>query len=205
MGEVLNDSSLRDLLTRALNGAPESVIHAAVDQVGEDLEVAVARRERSVSTLTPEELDILRSQMTMSTARRFQPTMVQEFCLAAMSRLRGDIATHGSVWVARHVPERVRTWSRGSVRARYDSLTFERQDFVAASMRQPELVSPGHPLLMALFGVVIDEYGQSLTRGVILDDDRSSEPYVVVSVYAPPGDGSEGELITLRVMPRDLV
>ena len=66
-------------------------------------------RAASVSTLTPDELAVLRRQMELARASSFQPDVVRDFTLTALSRFRGDIAAP-----RRHVagPSRARTRAR---------------------------------------------------------------------------------------------
>ncbi len=174
--------------------------------MGGDLVDAVARRTASVSRLTAEDLEKLREQMTLSLAHQFQPDVVQDFTQESMMRLRGDLQRRGEVWVARHVPERVRRWPGQAellVRPRYDLLTFSRDPGTRPVASRPELVSPGHPLLTALAGVVSDDHGAHLQRGIILEDDRTAESYVLVTLGTRGGAGSNEahatSMVTFRV------
>src|SRR5690606_20935337 len=126
----------------------------ALGRVSTDLESAVRERAASVSTLTAEELVVLRRDMELARAASFQPEVVRDFTLNALSRMRGDVAPRGDMWQIRHVPERVRASPGRGVLPRYDLITFEPLTGPAASFVPPELLAPGHPLLAALVETV---------------------------------------------------
>ena len=76
--------------------------------------------------------------MESARAASFQPEVVRDFTLSALSRFRGDVAPRGDGWQVRHVPERVRNSPGAGVLPRYDLITFNPMDgpvagtFVAA-------------------------------------------------------------------------
>jgi hypothetical protein len=207
LGEVLTDSELRDLLTRALHGASHGEVTRAVEaRIGSDLQDAVTRRTRSISRLTEEDLRQLRHDMTLSSAHQFQPDVVRDFTAEAMNRLRGDLQPQGDHWVVRHVPERVRSWPGQPElleKPRYDALTFSRDPGTRPIANRPELISPGHPLTSALVGVVTDDHGAHLTQGTVLEDDRSAVSYVLATFAVGNGgtgsDGAAARLVTYQV------
>lgn len=108
LGQVLTDASLGQLLSRALDGAGDAEIESVLSRVSNDLESAVRQRAASVSTLTPAQLAALRTEMELARAASFQPDVIRDFTLTALSRFRGDITPRGDTWQVRHVPERVR-------------------------------------------------------------------------------------------------
>ncbi|WP_457188659.1 helicase-related protein [Nocardioides sp. P5_E3] len=201
LGQVLTDASLGQLLARALEGAPDAEIDSALGRVSTDLESAVRERAASVSTLTAEELTALRREMELARAASFQPDVVRDFTLTALSRMHGDIVPRGDMWQVRHVPERVRASSGSGVRHRYDVITFEPLTGPAASFVPPELLAPGHPLLAALVETVEAEYGGALAQGVLLEDDRESEDYTLVTLEVAPDDNQPASLVTVRMRP----
>ena len=116
--------------------------------------------------------------MELARASSFQPDVVRDFTLTALSRLRGDVAIRGDMWQIRHVPERVRDSPGAGVLPRYDLVTFEPLNGDSPTLSPPELLSPGHPLLSALVDIVDADYGDVLTQGVLLEDDRENDDYV---------------------------
>ena len=201
LGQVLTDVSLGQLLTRALNGAGDAEIKLALSRVSRDLESAVHERAASVSTLTPDELAILRREMELARAGSFQPEVIRDFTLTALSRFRGDTTPAGKFWRVRHVPERVRNSPGSGVQPRYDLITFDRIEGTTLTFIPPELVSPGHPLLTSLVDAVNGEYGEALSQGVLLEDDRESDDYTMVTLKLEESDAQPGSLVTLKVQP----
>lgn len=198
LGDVLTDASLTQLLTQAIRG-DTTVAEAAGARLETGLREAVAARERTVSTLSSEDLRRLRTAMARATARSLQPSVVQDFTSASLARLHGDLAPVGPLWTARHVPARVRDLDPGTVLPRYDALTFERVTDGVPRAVTPELVSPGHPLLDALTRIVLADHGKLLRRGGVLEDDRTDESYVLVSV------ATDNRLVTLAVTSESAV
>lgn len=201
LGQVLTDASLGQLLSRALEGAPDAEIDSALGRVSTDLESAVRERAASVSTLTLEELTALRRGMELARAASFQPDVVRDFTLTALSRMHGDVVPRGDMWQVRHVPERVRASSGSGVRHRYELITFEPLTGPAATFVPPELLAPGHPLLAALVETVETEYGGALIQGVLLEDDRESEDYTLVTLEVAPDHDQSASLVTVRMRP----
>lgn len=201
LGQVLTDANLGQLLTRALHGSGSADIESALGKVAADLESAVRERAASVSTLTPDELVVLRQQMELARAGSFQPDVIRDFTLSAMSRFRGEIAPRGEQWQVRHVPERVRNFPESGVLSRYDLVTFEPLGGVSTGFIPPELIAPGHPLLAALVDAVDDEYGAALTQGALLEDDREADNYALVSLTHDVFGDLPAELVTLRIRP----
>jgi superfamily II DNA or RNA helicase len=198
LGQVLTDSSLSTLLERALDGADRAEIEQALDRVSDDLASAVRERAAAVSTLTDEELTVLRQQMEYAKAASFQPDIVQDFTLTALARFRGDVAQNGNTWQVRHVPQNIRGAADSGVLPRYDRIIFGRSNN-AASFATPELMSPGHPLLTALVNTVGATYGHQLPRGVLLEDDRADQNYTLITVLNTQASARPGELATRMI------
>lgn len=182
LGEVLTEISLSQLLRRALDGETEDGdIESQLDTVSGRLESAVAKRAASVSTLTPEELAVLRREMEIAKAVSFQPGIARDFTLRAAPLLHVDLAMRGDAWRVTYVPTKLRESFGSSLMARYDRVAFEHSDDYVFAVAPPELIAPGHPLLSALVGAVGDEFGETLKQGTILSDNRSDRDYVLVS------------------------
>lgn len=186
LGEVLTDFSLSQLLTRAVGRETDhGEIEAELDTVSERLESAVTKRAASVSTLTLDELAGLRREMEIAKAMSFQPDVARDFTLRAAPLFHVDIATQGNAWRVAYVPTKLRELFGSSLMTRYDRVAFEHSDDPIFTADPPELIAPGHPLVSALVGVVGDELGSALSRGIVLSDNRSDEDYVLVSVASP--------------------
>lgn len=80
-------------------------------------------------------------------------------------------------------------------------ITFERVEGDHVSFLQPELMSPGHPLLSSLVDAVDGEFGDALSQGVLLEDDRESDDYTVVTLEVEAHDDRPKSLLTMKVRP----
>ncbi|PRC45768.1 helicase, partial [Mycobacterium sp. ITM-2017-0098] len=199
LGEVLTEISLSQLLRRAVGGeARHSEIASELDSVSGRLESAVEKRAASVSTLTPEELAVLRREMEIAKAMSFQPDVARDFMLRAAPLFHVDIAMRGDAWQVPYVPTRLRDQFGSSLMARYDKVAFEHSDDHIFAADPPELMAPGHPLMSALVAAVGDEFGSSLNQGIVLSDNRSSDDYVVVTVVATM-EGNASRVTTYAV------
>lgn len=184
LGEAFEGQPLRELLIEALRygDRPErrewltKVIDA---RVGDGLADLLAERALHHDLFSLADLEAVRRQMEEARARRLQPHFVEAFFTRAFSLLGGRINRRETGrWEITHVPAvlRERAATRpglaGPVLRRYERVCFDR-----AYARQPgrpraELLAPGHALLEAVVGVIIDRYGDLLHRGAILVDDR---------------------------------
>lgn len=199
LGEVLTEMSLSQLLRRAVGAeARRDEIEAELDSVSGRLESAVAKRAASVSTLSPEELAVLRSEMEIAKAMSFQPGVVRDFMLRAAPFFHVDMAERGSAWQVAYVPTKLRDMHGSSLMARYDRVSFEHSDDQLFAADPPELLAPGHPLVSALAEVVGREFGSLLHQGIVLLDDRSSVDYVLVTVLAT-AEGNPSTITTYAV------
>ncbi|MDV3136663.1 helicase-related protein [Mycobacterium sp. 29Ha] len=190
LGEVLTEISLSQLLTRAVNReADHEDIDSALDTITDRLKSAVAKRAASVSTLTPEELAVLRREMEIAKAMSFQPNVVHAFMLRAAPLFHVDISAHGGAWRVAYVPTKLRQRFGSSLLARYDRVAFEHSESQIFAADPAELMAPGHPLVSALVEAVSEEFGSILRDGIVLSDNRSDEDYVLVSVVKS-ADGS---------------
>jgi superfamily II DNA or RNA helicase len=182
LGEVLTEISLSQLLRRALDGEVQPhEIEYELDSVSGRLESAVAKRAASVSTLTPEELAVLRREMEIAKAMSFQPDITRDFMLRAAPLFHVDLATRGNTWRVAYVPTKLRESFGSSLMTRYDRVAFEHSDDYVFAADPPELIAPGHPLLSALVDAVGDEFNSTLKQGMVLSDNRSDQDYVLVS------------------------
>lgn len=179
LGEVLRESSLSDLLVHALRGNSDRAIESELSAFDSDVRSAVERRNSVRSSFTSSEIDGLRRRMALARARSLNPLAIQEFVIEALMTLRGEIAQTGTGWSVRHVPERVRRESP-TVRTRYAEVTFEPVTDAARVLGARELLAPRHPLVTALARTVSAEFGETLRRGVVLEDDRVDQSYVAV-------------------------
>ncbi|OBF48799.1 DEAD/DEAH box helicase [Mycolicibacterium monacense] len=199
LGEVLTEMSLTQLLRRAVGGeAQRDEIESELDSVSGRLESAVAKRAASVSTLTPEELTVLRRQMEIAKAMSFQPDVVRDFMLRAAPLFHVDMTKRGSAWQVAYVPTKLRDTFGSSLMTRYDRVAFEHSDNHIFAADPPELLAPGHPLVSALAEAVGKDFGSALSQGIVLSDNRSSDDYVLVTVAAVT-EGNSSTVTTYAV------
>lgn len=182
LGEVLTNMSLSQLLTQAVNRKADlDDIESELDTVGDRLKSAVEKRAESVSTLTPDELAVLRREMEIAKAMSFQPDVSRDFVLRAAPLLHVEIAEWIGTWRVSYVPTKLRNLFGSSLMARYDKAAFEHSESQIFGANPPELLAPGHPLVSALVEAIDDDLGPSLKQGIVLCDNRSDEDYVLIS------------------------
>lgn len=185
LGEVLTEISLSQLLTRAVTReADHEEVESELDAVTFRLKSAVEKRAASVSTLTPEELAVLRREMEIAKAMSFQPEVTRDFVLRAAPLFHVDITAQGSTWRVSYVPTKLRELFGSSLMTRYDRVAFGHSESYIFSADPPELIAPGHPLASALVEAVGEEFGSTLRSGIMLLDNRSDEDYVLVSAVS---------------------
>nr|WP_211289475.1 hypothetical protein [Luteimicrobium subarcticum] len=183
---------LRDLLLDAIRYGEQPEVRARLDQVidasvDRGLEEVLQERALATPHLSATDLATLRREMDEARARRLQPHYIQHFVLEALRALGGRwSAREQGRFEVTHVPALLRTGApsgstdrrlgrrRLSVRpvaTRYARVAFEPS---LVDGRVPaELVAPGHPLMDALVEAVLDRWGDVLTEGAVLVDDRA--------------------------------
>ncbi|MCY4258453.1 MAG: helicase-related protein [bacterium] len=202
LGEAFSDKSLRELLIEAITAeepATQQLRMAAV------LDATVGERTRELiqeqSLLTDELGDAviagIREQMERAQAMRLQPSFIRQFFLGAFSLLNGKITKREAErYQISRVPQTLRHWDtthgRGRLLPNYERICFERAQIAVPGRPLADLVSPGHALLDATIGALLERHGSVLQQGCILIDPTSAAeaPRVLVLLEHEIVDGT---------------
>ncbi|MCU0655057.1 MAG: DUF3883 domain-containing protein [Polyangiaceae bacterium] len=202
LGEVFEGVSLRDLLLDAIRYGDQPEVRArlqtrvdsALDR--EHLRRILDRNALAQETMSPERLFAVREEMEKAEARRLQPHFVRSFFLRAFQDLGGAIHPREAArFEITHVPTAVRERDRlltgrnrrnpAPVLRRYERVCFTREavkPLDRPGLIEAQLLHPGHPLMMAVTDLVIEQHSNLLRQGTILVDpqDEADEPHLLI-------------------------
>ena len=187
LGELFNETPLRDLLIEALrygdDPARQQLLFQRLDQ---DATAASARqqqkqRQLASALLDDEALVNLRREKERRHAERLQPHYVGDFFVQAFERLGGALhRREPGRYHIRRTPGCLR--GQPGVAASYPRLCFDKQRLHKEPPAQ--LLSPSHPLFAAVADAVLRQHGHALQRGATLIDrsDSASQPRVLLAI-----------------------
>jgi superfamily II DNA or RNA helicase len=193
--DIFEDTSLRELLLKAVRYGEQPEVKARLDEV---VDAAVMVRLKEVlheralltETMTADDVEVIRERMEEAEARKLQPHFIRSFFLEAFRLLGGQIVRRepGRYEITR-VPAEIRARAKVlgpgiPVVDRYNRVTFEKELVGPAGAGQAELLAPGHPLLDATVEMVLDRYRPLLKQGAVLvaEADESEETRALVYV-----------------------
>jgi superfamily II DNA or RNA helicase len=220
LGEAFEERSLKDMLMEAIryNDQPEvksrltQVIDSALDE--EHIRDLLDRNALSQEQMSPERLFSVKEQMEKAEARKLQPYFVRSFFMTAFQQLGGSIYPREmDRWEITHVPAALRERDRQITgRNRRDSApvlrSYERVCFTKEAVR-PEgkpnapmgiLLHPGHPLMLSVSDVILEQHANLLRQGAILLDpsDEGTEPSLIFLLTHEIKSG-EGTVLSKRL------
>lgn len=220
LGDVFDERSLKDLLIEAIryNEKPEvkdrlkQVIDSALDE--EHIKDLLDRNALSQEQMSAERLYSVKEQMERAEARKLQPYFVRSFFMAAFKLLGGSIYPRESErWEITHVPAILRERDRQITgRNRRDSApvlkAYERVCFTKEAVRLDDkpgapmavMLHPGHPLMLSLSDVVLEQHANLLRQGAVLLDpsDEGTEPSLIYLLTHEVKSG-EGAVLSKRL------
>ncbi|MBA3683766.1 MAG: DUF3883 domain-containing protein [Planctomycetes bacterium] len=220
LGEVFEQTSLKDLLLEAIRYGDRPEVRARlttkIDQAldHDHLKSLLNRNALAVETMTPERLYAVKDEMEKAEARRLQPFFVRSFFITAFERLGGTMhpRERGRFEIT-FVPEAIRERDRRitgrnrreqePVLKRYDRICFEReavQPLDTPGLSRAVLMHPGHPLMLAVADIIIEQHANLLRQGAMLVDaaDPGDQPSLLVLLHHEIGSG-EGQVISKRL------
>jgi SNF2 family DNA or RNA helicase/predicted nucleotidyltransferase len=193
--DIFEDTSLRELLLKAVRYGEQPEIKARLDEivdaaVGERLKAALRERALLTEMMSATDVEQIRERMEEAEARKLQPHFIRSFFLEAFRLLGGQIVRRepGRYEITRVPVElraRAKTLRPGRpVVDRYDRVTFDKELVGPAGAGRADLLAPGHPLLDATVEMMLDRYRYLLTQGTVLvaDADENEDPRVLVYV-----------------------
>ena len=203
LGEVFEERSLKDLLLDAIryNDQPEvrARLTQSIDRAfdADHIKELLDRNALDPQTMSVERLFAVREQMEMAEARRLQPFFVRSFFTKAFEGLGGAMYPReaGRLEIT-HVPAAIRERDgqitgrnrreRAPVLPRYERVCFTKE--AVRPLDRPgipyaQLIHPGHPLMLAVSDLVLEQHGNLMRQGAILVD--------------PSDEGEEASLLFL--------
>jgi superfamily II DNA or RNA helicase len=227
LGEVFEETSLKDLLIQAIRYGDKPEVRARltkkIDQAldREHLKSLLNRNALAQETMSAERLFAVKEQMEKAEARRLQPFFVRSFFLKAFDALGGAAhAREAGRFEITHVPATIRERDRRitgrnrreqePVLKRYERICFERaavQPLDRAGLTRAVLMHPGHPLMLSISDMILEQHANLLRQGAMLVDpsDEGTEPWLLflLTHEVKSGDGSvlSKRLQFVRVTP----
>jgi len=214
LGEVFEDMSLKELLIQAIRYGDKPEVRARltkkIDQAldREHLKSLLDRNALAQETMSAERLFAVKEQMEKAEARRLQPYFVRSFFLKAFDALGGSAhARESGRFEVTHVPTVIRERDRRitgrnrreqePVLKRYERICFEReqiQPLDKPGLTRATLMHPGHPLMLSVSDIILEQHANLLRQGAILVDpsDEGMEPWLLflLTHEVKSGDGT---------------
>ena len=220
LGEVFEGNSLKEMLLEAIRYGDRPDIRAKLSQqidnaLDRDHLLTILNRDAlAQESLSPERLFAVKEEMEKAEARRLQPYFVRSFFMKGFESLGGAIYPRESErFEITHVPAELRERDRlitgrnrrdlAPVLRRYERVCFtkgavrpaDRPGLAFASM-----IHPGHPLMLALSDVLLEQHANLLRQGTILVDptDEGDQPSLLFLLTHEIKSG-DGQVISKRL------
>lgn len=214
LGEVFEDMSLKDLLMQAIRYGDQPEVRARltkkIDQAldREHLRALLDRDALDQTTMSAERLFAVKEEMEKAEARRLQPYFVRAFFLKALEALGGTAhPREAGRFEITHVPATIRERDRRitgrnrrehePVLKRYERICFEReaiQPLDKPGLPRAVLMHPGHPLMLSMSDMILEQHTNLLRQGAVLIDpaDEGLEPALLflLTHEIKSGDGA---------------
>jgi superfamily II DNA or RNA helicase len=213
LGEVFEETSLKDLLIQAIRYGDEPEVRARltrkIDQAldHKHLKSLLDRNALAQETMSADRLFAVKEEMEKAEARRLQPYFVRSFFLKAFEQLGGSIypREHGRFEIT-HVPTSIRERDRRitgrnrreqePVLKRYDRVCFEKEALQPTDkpgISRAVLMHPGHPLMLSVSDLLLEQHANLLRQGSVLVDpsDDGLDPWLMflLTHEVKSGDG----------------
>jgi superfamily II DNA or RNA helicase len=200
LGEVFEERSLKDMLLEAIRYGDQPEVRAKLyRQVDtaldlDHLRTILDRNALAQETMSAHRLFAVKEEMEKAEARRLQPFFIRSFFMKAFEMLGGSIHPREPgrfeiTYVPTLIRERDRQISGRNRRdttpvvRRYERVCFTKE---AVSPEKPgqmlaSLIHPGHPLMLAVTDIVLEQNANLLRQGAILVDpsDEGAQPHLL--------------------------
>jgi len=213
LGEVFEETSLKDLLLQAIRYGDQPEVRARltrkIDQAldHDHLKSLLNRNALAQETMSAERLYSVKEEMEKAEARRLQPFFVRSFFMKAFEQLGGSIyPREPGRFEVTHVPTSIRERDRRitgrnrreqePVLKRYDRICFEKeaiQPVEKPGTTRAVLMHPGHPLMLSVSDLLLEQHANLLRQGTVLVDpaDDGVEPWLMFLVTHEIKSGDE--------------
>ncbi len=220
LGEVFEETSLKALLIEAIRYGDRREVRERltrkIDQAldRDHLRALLDRNALAQETMSAERLFAVKEQMEKAEARRLQPYFVRAFCLKALDALGGAAhAREAGRYEVAHVPVAIRERDKRitgrnrreqePVLKRYERICFERsaiQPLDKPGLTRAVLMHPGHPLMLAMSDLILEQQANLLRQGAVLVDpsDEGIEPWLMFLLTHEVKSG-DGQVLSKRL------
>ena len=227
LGEVFENRSLKDLLLDAIryNDQPERQAERlrTIDNAFDTSHIKdlLERNALAQETMSQERLFAVKEQMEIAEARRLQPYFVHSFFAKAFEGINGAMyPREPGRFEITHVPAIIRERDRqitgrnrrelAPVLKRYERVCFTKE--AVRPLDRPntpfaQMIHPGHPLMLAVSDLVLEQHGNLMRQGAILvdptDDGTDASLLFLITHEIKSGDSSvlSKRLQFVRVAP----
>jgi hypothetical protein len=227
LGEVFEGKSLKELLIEAIRYGDRDDVRAKLRQKidhnfdRQNLLALLDRNALAQETLGPERLFAVKEEMEKAEARRLQPYFVRSFFIKGFESLGGSIYPRElNRFEIAHVPAVLRERDRlitgrnrrdlAPVLKRYERVCFTKdavRPLERAGLAFASMIHPGHPVMLALSDVLLEQHANLLRQGSILidpsDDGETPSLLFLLTHEVKSGDGQviSKRLQFVRVLP----
>jgi hypothetical protein len=187
-------------------------IDAALDH--DHLKSLLNRNALAQETMSADRLYAVKGEMEKAEARRLQPYFVRSFFMKGFEQIGGSIYPRelGRFEVT-HVPASIRERDRRitgrnrreqePVLKRYDRICFEKdalQPSDKPGISRAVLMHPGHPLMLAVSDLLLEQHANLLRQGTVLVDpaDDGVDPWLMFLVTHEVKSG-DGQVLSKRL------
>jgi len=227
LGEVFEDTSLKDMLIEAIRYGDQPEVR---DRLGqriehnfdhENLKTLLNRNALAQESLSPERLFAVKEEMEKAEARRLQPYFVRSFFMKGFELLGGSsYPREAGRFEITHVPAKLRDRDRvitgrnrrdlAPVLKRYERVCFTKEAIrpvERTGLAPAVLIHPGHPLMLAVSDVLLEQHANLLRQGAVLvdpaDDGEQPSLLFLLTHEIKSGDGMviSKRLQFVRVLP----
>jgi superfamily II DNA or RNA helicase len=219
LGEVFEETSLKDLLLQAIRYGDQPEIRARLYQKveraldAEHVRTILDRNALAQESMGAERLFAVKEEMEKAEARRLQPFFIRSFFMKAFQQLGGSIhPREPGRFEVTFVPSSIRERDRQITgRNRRDTTPvlkrYERVCFTKDAVRPEKpglalasMVHPGHPLMLAVTDIVLEQHANLLRQGAVLVDpaDEGVEPHLLFLLTHEIKSG-DGQTISKRL------
>jgi superfamily II DNA or RNA helicase len=200
LGEVFEETSLRDLLLQAIRYGDQPEIRARLYQKVENaldtdhLRTILDRNALAQESMNAERLFAVKEEMEKAEARRLQPFFIRSFFMNAFQQLGGSIhPREPGRFEVTFVPASIRERDRQITgRNRRDTTPvlkrYERVCFTKDGVRPDKpglamasMIHPGHPLMLSVADIILEQHTNLLRQGAVLVDpaDAGLDPHLL--------------------------
>jgi SNF2 family DNA or RNA helicase len=227
LGEVFEEKSLKDMLIEAIRYGDQPEVRARLGQSiehnfdHENLKTLLNRNALAQESLSPERLFAVKEEMEKAEARRLQPYFVRSFFMKGFELLGGSSYPRESGrFEITHVPAKLRERDRvitgrnrrdlAPVLKRYERVCFTKEAIrpvERTGLAPAVMIHPGHPLMLAVSDVLLEQHGNLLRQGAVLvdpaDDGEQPSLLFLLTHEIKSGDGLviSKRLQFVRVLP----